>query len=438
MKHLFNKLIFILLMAYSGATAQNIQLVMSPKPSPYLSDWETHSETLVLIVNNTSGKTIDVKVSTQLFNGNNNIIAETDLQKMPVLSIPPGISSYHAEDIYPVADLKYDASYKPKVLTTGRIPDDNYRLCVLLTDPKTGQGLTSQQPQCKTFTITAYQEPILLSPRDKDTVSIAQTKGFLFKWTPVAPTPKDPVTYRLQVFEILPGQDAMRAFLGNKPIVEKDYKSVTQAVWPPDFELPREGMGYVWSIQALDVEGRPLDDNAGRAEPFSFGVKSPMTAWTTVYVNGLQGDQTIDSCHFSFSFNHPGGGQGEINHFVVLDATVNGLTCPVLPSACSITPVMDFITTNGSLNVELDNNTGSAVIDFGNGSPVTGLTHLICGHHYIVTNCIEGSPGLAWGGAYGSCASFLFNCCTTTSKCSCKGWDPVIVNINGVKNTVPC
>src|ERR1017187_7935228 len=180
MKQLHCKLILFMLIAYSGASSQNIQISMSPHPSPYLSDWESHAETLVLIVNNTSGKNIDVKIKTQLFNGNNDVIAETDLQKMPVLSIPTGVSSYHAEDIYPVSDLKYDNSYKQKLVTTGRIPDDNYRLCVSLTDPKTGAPLTSQQPQCKIFTITAYQAPILLSPRDVDTVTTKQTQGFLF------------------------------------------------------------------------------------------------------------------------------------------------------------------------------------------------------------------------------------------------------------------
>jgi hypothetical protein len=273
MKKLSISIILLWLTAFPVANAQNIQIVMSPKPSPYLSDWETHTETLVLIVNNISGKSIDVKVKTQLYNGNNNVIAETDLPKMPVLSIPSGVSSYHAEDIYPINSLKYDNSYKDKLLKTGRLPDDNYRLCVSLADPKTGEALTAQQPQCKIFNITAYQAPILLSPRDKDTVTVAQTKGFLFKWTPVVPSPAGIVSYRLQVWEILPGQDAMRAFLGNQPILEKDYKAMTQAPWPPDFELPRPGMGYVWSIQALDADMRPVVDNGGRAEPLSFWVQ---------------------------------------------------------------------------------------------------------------------------------------------------------------------
>src|ERR1017187_7639330 len=169
MKRLFTSSVLAILLTCSNIYAQSIQISMSPKPSPYLSDWESHSETLVLIVNNTSGKNMDVKIKSQLYNGKEDIIAETDPQKMPVLSIPSGVSSYHAEDIYPVKDLKYDNSYKDKLLKTGRIPDDNYRLCVSLTDPKTGASLTSQQPQCKIFTITAYQAPILLSPRDKDT-----------------------------------------------------------------------------------------------------------------------------------------------------------------------------------------------------------------------------------------------------------------------------
>jgi hypothetical protein len=303
MKRLITCFVFIIMMAVYGANAQNIQVSMSPKPSPYLSDWETHTETLVLIVNNTSGKSVDVKVKTQLFNGNDVVIAETDQPKMPVLTIPPGISSYHAEDIYPINDLKYDNSYKTKLLKTGRLPDDNYRLCVSLTDPITGAPFTAQQPQCKTFTITAYQAPILLSPKDKDTITIAQTEGFLFKWTPVVPSPREPAIYHLQVWEILPGQDAMRAFLGNKPIVEKDIRAMTQAPWPPEFELPQPGMRYVWSVQAFDKDGRPIVDNGGRAEPFSFTVEDADDNNPTRHHSSQRSVNVTDTSHGTAAAN---------------------------------------------------------------------------------------------------------------------------------------
>ncbi|NOY49435.1 MAG: hypothetical protein GXO88_02540 [Chlorobi bacterium] len=250
--------------------AQTIQLIMSPNPSPYFSDWQNKTETARLIVNNTSQTSIDCKIKTQLFNGDDELVAETDFVKMPLLTLMPGISQFNAENIYPLEAVKTYGNSFNSMSSTGRIPDGNYRLCTDLVDPINGTPLTAQSPQCKMFRIIAYQAPVLIAPRENQIIPETEAKGIIFRWSPVAPSPNYIVTYRLQIWEVSDGQTNVDAVRYNWPIIEKDFRGILQTQWPFDFAPPEEGINYVWTITPLDNEERNLVDGYEFADPFGF------------------------------------------------------------------------------------------------------------------------------------------------------------------------
>lgn len=267
------KLFILMLLVFLGTGwgfSQTIQLIMSPNPSPYFSDWQNKTETARLIVNNPTKEAIACKIKTQLFNGNGEMVGETDFYKMPVLSLEPGISQFNAEDIYPFDAIKLYGNSLSSMLKTGKIPEDNYRLCTDLVDPVKGTPLTRLSPQCKTFRIVDYQAPVLIVPREDQIILEKETKGIFFRWTPVAPSPNYIVTYRLQVWEVLEGQTNVDAVRYNWPIIEKDLRGILQTQWPIDFAPPEEGMNIVWTITPLDPEERNLVDGYGMADPFGF------------------------------------------------------------------------------------------------------------------------------------------------------------------------
>src|SRR5437588_518754 len=73
-----------------------IQLVMSPNPSPYISDWQERKETALFQVFNRSTKGFQMKIQTRVYL-NGTLKAETKLPDMPVLSIgPSGTAVYYA------------------------------------------------------------------------------------------------------------------------------------------------------------------------------------------------------------------------------------------------------------------------------------------------------------------------------------------------------
>ncbi|MFM9944273.1 MAG: hypothetical protein ACKVQB_03490 [Bacteroidia bacterium] len=266
------KFLALLFCLSSGSImAQSILVQISPKPSPYISDWQNRSETVKLIITNPSKKDIVVKIKTELFDGKGSLVANTDEAKMPVLTISAtSTTTYNPEDIIPSNAVQYHGNLEKTAITTGRIPDDNYRLCVTLIDPQSGKPIGTSGTVCKMFSIVAYQAPTLIAPANKEVIKGAAIKGIVFRWSPVIPSPKTIVTYRLQVWEVLEGQNSMTALRSNQPIVEKDLKGILQTQWPVDFPLPDTGVNYVWTITPIDDEGRNWVDGLGFSEPFEF------------------------------------------------------------------------------------------------------------------------------------------------------------------------
>lgn len=266
--------VFFFCLALGSNSAQNIQLLMSPSPSPYIADWQSRTETATLIISNTGSTDLRVKVKTELFDGTGELVANTDAGKMPILIVPPGVNQYSAEDIFPQYAVNYKGHVERAINRTGRIPDDNYRFGVAITDPQTGAAVGSSGTVTKLFSIMAYQAPILQNPLDNELIFEKGITNIIFRWSPVMPSPRDVVTYRLQVFEVLEGQDNVTAFRSNQPIVEKDLKGVLQTTWPAEFALPEVGKKYVWTVTPLDGEDRMLVDGYGFAQPTVFSIAS--------------------------------------------------------------------------------------------------------------------------------------------------------------------
>jgi hypothetical protein len=110
----------------------------------------------------------------------------------------------------------------------------------------------------------------------------AQT-AIIFRWTPVVPRQTSPVTYRIQVFEVLPTQSPVQALRSNQPVLDKEILAATQFIWQPQLSfLPYDGETkklptFIWTIQSLDKDRNPVtrtDGNGeGRSEPILFYIK---------------------------------------------------------------------------------------------------------------------------------------------------------------------
>ncbi len=142
---------------------------------------------------------------------------------------------------------------------------------------------------CKEFTVetpkpTDYAPPTLINPDNgKDYSSDELSRPVTFRWTPIVPKPREPVTYRLKVWQLMAGQNAMAAMRTNQPIITKDVDNITQVVVSNIYTGPCKPpmiCSFVWQVQAFNKEGKPIGRNEGNSEPYTFKAEEKATTGT--------------------------------------------------------------------------------------------------------------------------------------------------------------
>ena len=136
------------------------------------------------------------------------------------------------------------------------------------------------QEVCKDFRVEAtnieYASPTLIVPDNGKKFTAQELQGVVvFRWTPLVPKPKEPVTYRLKVWQLMEGQNGTMAMRTNQPIVMKDVDNLTQATANGIYTGPCKPpylCDFIWGVQALNRNGKPMGNNNGMSEPYTFCV----------------------------------------------------------------------------------------------------------------------------------------------------------------------
>ncbi|MBK9248902.1 MAG: hypothetical protein IPM69_12505 [Ignavibacteria bacterium] len=268
-------LVFGLLLFTSTMSAQvTINLMMSPNPSPYLSDWQSRKETARFVVRNNATQQVQVKISTKVFGGGGtNLLMETQASKMQPITIPPMQTlTFFAEDALPLTAITFYGTANQTTLRTGKIPADNYRICVELTDVSGSQILSP--PSCGNFRIESYQPPRLLNVCSDGLTSTAipleQASTMTLRWTGITPQYSlGPVFCHVTICEVLPGQTPAQAIMVNQPII-KQVSLLTQLTLTPDMGPLDAGKTYAWVVQSTDGADKPIGEPNGYSNICTF------------------------------------------------------------------------------------------------------------------------------------------------------------------------
>ena len=161
------------------------------------------------------------------------------------------------------------------------LPSGDYELCVqFFADGAIGSTPISEEKR-KQFTIKGheqinYQSPQNISPIDAASIAASDIKKPIsFRWTPVVPKPQESTTYRLKVWQLMQGQNGTQAMKANQPIITKDVDNLTQAIVTNLYTGPCKPpylCDFIWNVQAVNREGKPIGRNNGTSEPYSFKI----------------------------------------------------------------------------------------------------------------------------------------------------------------------
>jgi hypothetical protein len=166
-----------------------------------------------------------------------------------------------------------------------KLPPGDYELSVQFFGYSSAKTVPLSDEKIKPFTIKgneqqAYQPPQGIAPATGSAISETDIKKpIIFRWTPVIPRPQDPVTYRLSVWQLMQGQNGAQAMRVNQPIITKDVDNLTQVIITNLITGPCKPpyrCDFVWNVQALNREGKPIGGNNGTSElsNFSFSAGS--------------------------------------------------------------------------------------------------------------------------------------------------------------------
>jgi len=276
-------LLIMMLLAIQLVKAQvTLNLALNSRPQPYLADWAKPINGIMIINYAASpvGGDPNIKIKTTLLDQSGNIIGASNINATRIYTLKQGVNQFTIADALQLQNLNLQDAVQNLLRRTGRLLAGQYQLTVELTNTL---GDIVRAKQTRPFFVTAYQLPVLLQPAANAQLDarVAQTV-IIFRWTSLTPAPLEMPTYRVQVFEVLPGQTEMQAFRGNRPLLnEQAPKGTTQYVWRPNLPVPDSTANrhLIWTVQTLDFNGQPIPTTdittQGRSEPATFSIVHP-------------------------------------------------------------------------------------------------------------------------------------------------------------------
>lgn len=260
-----------------ATSAQSVQfkleLLLNATPPAQLTEWGNRREVLTLMVTGQpGGQVADVKIKTEIKTLDGTVVGTTDLVRASTYNIAITPAIFTAVDVMPMDKMIFTGKHKSSLLRTGKLPSDNYTLCVQLVRPVDFAPASDQK--CKGFYLASTQLPILMMPYNEQVLDAkaAQT-AITFRWTALSPRTTMPVSYRLQIFEVLENQNPVQALRSNMPLLDQEVKGTTQYIWRPQLSFIWQQPGDVDGDGTFDKIVKPKKPEGGKEDSTDQGVK---------------------------------------------------------------------------------------------------------------------------------------------------------------------
>lgn len=264
--------------------AQNnvaVNIVIPPPFAPFLSDYTTFDGQNVITLTNTTANTYSLKLVGSIVGEDNGLFLYTKPNYQPAAPIVLGpFQSYTVIASSPSRDFLTDANtesninqqQRDAILTSGVLPEGNYKICVRAVDYFTNEPYSEQDPLGCTYVFVSYPlPPILLNPICHTEL---QNPFPTFNWAPVI-VPGSFILYDLYILKLLPTQipdDAMwLAIASNVGNPIRLHSLVAPVYQYKPFDIPLiPGEQYAWCVVARDASNQIVITNQGRSEVCTF------------------------------------------------------------------------------------------------------------------------------------------------------------------------
>ncbi len=260
-----------------------LNLALNNRPQPWLADWvnPVNGQMIISYMPGPALNDPSVKLRTSLLDERGSTIGTSHINSARTYTLRAGVNQFTIAEALQLQNLTLQGSLQNTLRHTGRLPAGQYQLMVEVLN---AGGDIVRARQTRPFFITSYQLPVLMQPAGGSSLDAGLAQSLItFRWTSLIPGSPDLPQYRVQVFEILPGQTPMQAFRGNRPLLdEASIKGSTQYIWRTNLPMldSTANRQFIWTVQSLDRRGQPIPGTdmsiQGRSTPAIFSIVNQM------------------------------------------------------------------------------------------------------------------------------------------------------------------
>jgi hypothetical protein len=262
-------------------------LFINTPPSPDITKWRTGTGQGTFTVTYRGTTSTIMRLQFTLYRNENNIAHGTSA----IMTVPPGpvTLTYTTASMVDWTSLSYDKSLQSAVVNEQKFPDGFYRACVDVID-LAGTSLTQS---CSNVTIMSPGQIELALPANGDSTTFGNP---LFTWMWPGPYfPGKVQSYRVQIVDMAPGQNAVSAFASANTLSMVSFDVPTlSTVYPPSAPMLKDNAKYAWRVQLLDDFGNPIVDPAHPTSSAIWWFKHVSAISTNTTGGGVNGRGSID------------------------------------------------------------------------------------------------------------------------------------------------
>jgi TANFOR domain-containing protein len=265
---------------FCQVSAVNVTVNVLPPYSPYISDWESHPERIVVTLQPTgTTASLSVRLSGLVEGFDSDILITTKESFRPVRPImllpgvPYTVTAAEIGELFNVDALNFSGISDSQIRAGSGLPEGTYRVCVRALDYTTGTPLSDSEPSgCSApFTIRYVETPTIISPVCDATVPAVEPQSVIFRWLQPAGAPAS-TQYTLKIVEVIPEgrnpNDAMAS--ATTPAFFEQTVLAGQYMYGPGDPPLLPGRTYAWRITANDPMRSVIFRNEGRSEVCGF------------------------------------------------------------------------------------------------------------------------------------------------------------------------
>ncbi len=238
-----------------------VQTTVLPPFSPYLSDYVTFGNKVVVMVTNPTPTPRTIKLLGSITgNGISISIPNTFIPPAPIVIPSSGtmqLSGSQLSPYYNTSNLILQGITESQLVNGNGLPEGNYRFCYYAADYATGVPLSNQNMGCASVTITHHEPPILIQPMCDKEVNPKTPQNLLFTWTVPAGANPINIEYELTMVELLKGQNANQALdAATEPIFFRKTVAVSTYMYSQIDPKLQIGKKYAWRVRAKPKSGK--------------------------------------------------------------------------------------------------------------------------------------------------------------------------------------